>query len=445
MAENNTDSNSTNNSQSSETSQESSNNSSGNGTQQENEHRYTEEEVNKMSSSLWENIVRETENELHYDTSLVSETRYRKSVGFYYDSQLKDPYLSITLHPNTVENPDNDAVAKKAPGPYLERTTSIPTDVTDEDWDCYSVYPLVRALITDDFSYSINNNFSDFSGGNPIENIFNSLKPYAGILGKFGKGAKKARESMKGTNNYGSTIAEWGDRILGWVEGLAENGSKVLNQALMVQGTRFTYYNGTQFNVNNLELKYVKFSDWTEKISETGTTTYEFIPVTDYIKSLNWYVMGKYHPVATDFFKNLLGNDMGKMLDDQIKEYVGLQSPPAGFSMSCKNLNNMLKGTLRLNIGGRYALANLVIKNMNVNLSKVQAKDPRTGHEGETVPLYAEIVIQLAPASMMIDTTLNSILENGLSKSEILPRVAANYKTEMEKLKKNLGLNTSKL
>lgn len=426
MAENNKNNN---NSQSSETSQENSNNQSGNGTQQE---------IENMRASLWEDIVRETESELYYDTNPVSETRYRKSVGFYYDSQLKDPYLSITLHPNTVENPDNDAVAKKAPGPYLERTTTKPTNVTDEDWDCYSVYPLVRALITDDFSYSINNNFSDFSGGNPIESIFNSLKPYAGILGKFGKGVQKARESTKGENNYGSTWVEWGDKILGWAGKLAENGSKVLNSALMVQGTRFTYYNGTQFNVNNLELKYVKFSDWTEKISESGTTTYEFVPVTEYIKSLNWYVMGKYHPVATTFFEKLLGNNIGAMLDEQVREYVGLQSPPAGFSMSCKNLDNMLKGTLRLNIGGRYALANLVIKNMNVNLSKVQAKDPRTGHEGETIPLYAEIVIQLAPASMLIDTTLNSILENGLSKSEILPRVAANYKTEMEKLKSNI-------
>ena len=434
MAENNTD----NNTQSSETSQENSNNQSGNGTQQENEHRYTEEEIENMRASLWEDIVRETESELYYNTNPVSETRYRKSVGFYYDSQLKDPYLSITLHPNTVENPDNDAVALKAPGPYLERTTTKPTDVADEDWDCYSVYPLVRALITDDLSYSINNNFSDYSGGNAIENIFNTFKPYGGILSRFAKGAKKAQESMKDENNFGSTLVDWGNKILGWMGDHAEGASKLLNQALMVQGTRFTYYNGTQFNVNNLELKYVKFSDWTEKISENGTTTYEFIPVTDYIKSLNWYVMGKYHPVATNFFKNLLGNDIGTLADDFIRDYVGLQSPPAGFSMSCKNLNNMLKGTLRLNIGGRYALANLVIKNMNVNLSKVQAKDPRTGHEGETVPLYAEIVIQLAPASMIIDTTLNSILENGLSKSEILPRVAANYKTEMEKLKSNI-------
>lgn len=434
MAENNTNSNNPQSSENNNTTNNRSQSSTGN--KQENKPvKRTNEEMSRLRI---ENLRRNIYTQYYLSTSPQSETRYRKSVGFYYDSQLKDPCLSITLHPNTVEDPNNDAVAKKAPGPYLERTTSISDDVSDEDWDCYSVHPLVKALITDDFSYSINNNFSDYSGGNPIESIFNTFKPYGGILSRFAKGAKKAQDSMKDENNFGSTMVEWGNKILGWMGDHAESASKLLNQALMIQGTRFTYYNGTQFNVNNLELKFVKFSDWTEKISENGTTTYEFIPVTDYIKSLNWYVMGKYHPVATNFFKNLLGNDIGTLADDFIRDYVGLQSPPAGFSMSCKNLDNMLKGTLRLNIGGRYALANLVIKNMNVNLSKVQAKDPRTGHEGETVPLYAEIVIQLAPASMIIDTTLNKMLENGLSNSEILPRVAANYKTEMEKLKSNI-------
>ena len=37
-----------------------------------------------------------------------------------------------------------------------------------------------------------------------------------------------------------------------------KDAEKYLNKALVVQGTRFTYYNGTSFNFNNLEMNKIK-------------------------------------------------------------------------------------------------------------------------------------------------------------------------------------------
>ena len=158
-------------------------------------------------------------------------------------------------------------------------------------------------------------------------------------------------------------IGSLAEEIAPWMN----KASDKLNNALIVQGTRFTYYSGTSFNFNNMELKFIAFSDWIN-----GGT--EFQPVSDYIKELKPYVMGTYHPVCTDLFPEA---------DKFIKEYVGYQSPPGGFHMSTKNLGHILRGTMRLNIGGKYAISNLIIKNMNVTMSKAQAKDPRPGEKAK--------------------------------------------------------------
>ena len=55
-----------------------------------------------------------------------------------------------------------------------------------------------------------------------------------------------------------------------------------------------------------------------------------------------------------------------------------------------------------------WAIDNLVLKNMNVVMSKVQAKDPE--NIGKVLPLYAEITLQLAPASTIIDTGYDRII-----------------------------------
>lgn len=336
--------------------------------------------------------------------------------GFYYDSQIEDPMLSISLHPNTV--PGNDEFKdgwQKWKGDALETTIG-------GTYDCYRREPLARAIMTEDFIYSITNNFTDNDMGNQIESIFNNLKPYAPIVGKFADGLGKGADSMK-ENDMGSYLVKKANQFAGWIAPKLKEGSSFLNNALLMQGTRFTYYSGTSFNINNMEFKFIAFSDWIN-----GGT--EFQPVNEYVDLIRPYVMGIYHPVTSE----LTGTDADKF----IAKYVGYQIPPAGFKMDTQNLNNILRGTLRLNIGGMYAISNLVIKNMTVNLSKAQAKDPRDGKEGSTVPLYAEISLQLAPACSLVDKPFEAIVNNVGVKNDIIGPVSQSYKEKMSEIKSEI-------
>lgn len=336
--------------------------------------------------------------------------------GFYYDSQIEDPMLSISLHPNTIPGKDKFKDGwEVCTGDTLEITIG-------GEYDKYRREPLARAIMTEDFIYSITNNFTDNDMGNPIENIFNNLKPYAPIVGKFADGLGKGADSMK-EDDMGSYLVKKANQFAGWIAPKLKEGSSFLNNALMMQGTRFTYYSGTSFNINNMEFKFIAFSDW---INEGK----EFQPVNEYVDLIRPYVMGKYHPVTSE----LTGTDADKF----IAQYVGYQIPPAGFKMDTQNLNNILRGTLRLNIGGMYAISNLVIKNMTVNLSKAQAKDPRDGKEGSTVPLYAEISLQLAPACSLVDGPFEAIVNNIGVKKDIIEPVQESYKSKMKNLQIDL-------
>lgn len=341
--------------------------------------------------------------------------------GFYYDSQLEDPYLSISLHANT-KIVDGKWVAWSEVGSCLE---PIDGEKGSEWSKKYGIQPIARSILSEDFSYSIANNFSDYNGGNALESGFESLKPWAPILEKYSRGLGEATKDADNTgswlvNNINS-LAKKASKIMGMASGY-------LNKALFVQGTRFTYYNGTQFNFNNMEMKFIVFSDYVKG----GNTTWVFQSVEDYIATLQPYVMGIYSPYNADFLANSGFQGEAKKF---ISEYIGFQDPPGGFSMDTKNLGNALKGTLRMNIGGTWAIDNLVLKNMNVNMSRVQAKHPEK--PGETVPLYAEISLQLQPASSFIDTGYKKILEHG-GLSNIRGNIASGYKDRLDELKKHL-------
>ena len=342
--------------------------------------------------------------------------------GFYYDSQLNDPMMSVSLHPNTMlggKDKHEDGWGPFDDGLFLEATTKETKG--EEYWDKYSKTPIARAIMTEDFAYSVANNFTDYNGGNPIEQMFDTVKPYASILGTAAEGFKKGA-NMNKEDNMGSWLVNKVGSLAETIAPWMNKASNMLNNALIVQGTRFTYYSGTSFNFNNMELKFIAFSDWIN-----GGT--EFQPVSDYIKELKPYVMGTYHPVCTNLFPEA---------DQFIKEYVGYQSPPGGFYMSTKHLDHILRGTMRLNIGGKYAISNLIIKNMNVTMSKAQAKDPRPGKEGETVPLYAEITLQLQPASSIVDTSYDTILGHKGIETDVMKPVADSYKSKLNTLKDTL-------
>ena len=362
-----------------------------------------------------------------YDSVEDTTKQYRSNRGFYYDSQLEDPFLSISLHPNKYLKDgadganDNDWLSTEDKSLCLE-------PISKSDWSAkYLKRPIARCIMSEDFSFSINNNWSDYNGGNPIEDIFNNAKPFAPLLGKLGEGIEKGVKDTKKNGNFGSWIVNSISGLVNdWGLGkLLKNGESYLNKALLVQGTRYSYYSGTSFNFNNLEMKYVVFSDYIKGLDGT----WEFQSVDDYVKSIKPYVMGIYAPVNSKGLTEY--EDFNKFLSD----YCGFQSPPGGFKMSTKNLDNVLEGTLRLNIGGTWAIENLIIKNMNVTMSRVQAKHPIG--DGSTVPLYAEIVLQLAPVSMLIDTGYSRIIEHS-GVTNLRKNISSGYKDEMDTIKNKL-------
>ena len=366
--------------------------------------------------------------ELHIYKEVTEDTVYSNSgqnnSGFYYDSQLNDPYLSISLHANTIQDNEGHWISGKESGKKC--LAPVNDEVDNENKSrypysaCYLAEPLARCILTEDLAYSIQNNFTDFNGGNVIESMFESAKPYAPILEKLADGMKKGAGEVAKANNFGSAIARtlgnFANNFAPWMK----TAGNFLNKGLMVQGTRYAYYNGTSFNLNNLEMKYTVFSDY--------DLYGNFFSVEDYIKKLAPYVIGKYYPSTN--YKEIGDNITNASAKEFVHEYCGFQEPPAGFKMDTKNLNNVLKGTLRLNIGGTWAIENLVLRNMNVVLSKVQAKDPE--NPGNVVPLYADISLQLAPACVMIDTAYDRMVDHkGLV--EIKQKSTDAYKTLLEK------------
>ena len=265
--------------------------------------------------------------------------------------------------------------------------------------------------------------------GNPIESMFETFKPYAPILGNMANGLKKGAGEVAKANSFGSAIVSAAGNFANSVAPWMESAKGFLNKGLMVQGTRFAYYNGTSFNFNNLEMKYTVFSDY--------DINGNFYSVENYIKKLAPYVMGEYYP-STNY--KPVSDIKSQTVKQFLEDYVGFQEPPGGFEMDTKNLNNVLRGTLRLNIGGMWAIENLILKNMNVVLSKVQAKDPE--NPGNIMPLYAEITLQLAPACTIVDTGYDRITSHkGLE--EIRQASTEAYKNLLEKqpnerLKQNL-------
>ncbi len=335
-----------------------------------------------------------------------------RATGFYYDSQLEDATLILSLHPSTYLDENKKWAV------YQEGYEPFGLDNMKTKFR-YSYYPIARSILVDDPSFSLSNKFMDFNGGNPIEDIFNQMKPYGAMAGNW---AEKIREALANTPNMGGTITHLANSGIGIVGKGLELMKEYSNKALFVQGTRYTHYNGSEFGINNLEMKFIRFSDWVK--DESGN--WKFQNVRDYIKNvLSPYCYGTYESLISKEEAESGPDGLKKDAKKFISEYCGVQRAPGGFEMETINLDNALKGTLRLNIGGMYALENLVIKSMNFSLSKVQAKDPTK--PGSLVPLYAEIVLSLFPASMITDRSFIKVLEGkGLEKMQDLRKASVN-------------------
>lgn len=310
--------------------------------------------------------------------------------GFYYDIQKKNPLMSITLHANNSTSDGGVTWADSWSG--------------KTDNEGYGSDPLCTALMSEDFSVAIANNWSEFDAGNMLESAWNSIRPlgaYSSHIGKLMSGMVETGHKWLSKHTDRST--EWSQKInsgLDKVNDFINNSDKtnILNHALVVQGTRFSYYAGTGNAFSNLNMKFTLFSDYVDG---------KFTSVHDQLKDLYPYIMGKYVNVDGS-------NASGKETEGNLDEFFGWQKAPGGFKPDIKNIDNTVIGTLKLKFGSYYSIKNLVCRDAQLSFSKQMIKKP-AGQElndyGNLCPLYCDIVLSFQAATKFSDTALRTFIE----------------------------------
>ena len=372
--------------------------------------------------------------------------------GFYYDEELNNRFLSVTLHPNMIIKRDangkiyvtgeglpvwvkagtyegkgtgtgkNDARNYNngygEEGASFEYSSNNATEnVKDGRQIQYASVPIARSIVSEDFQVAIANQYSKF-GGDPIGELWNSQKPMAPYVAEAGKIfktiAQKAREWVK-NNDASDTIADGLERLSNKIGNSQAKQAEYLNRSLVAQGTRFTYYSGTGTSFGGLNMRYTIFPEYT--FDNSGKP--KMLTVSDQLRELYPYVIGDYVALSPTLFSsekdkyeqssfmkalNTLKSDLGDFAHD----WFSWQLPPGGFKPNLHYIDNVQEGTLKLKIGPYYALENLVCENCQLNFSREMVKDPITQ---EYSPLYCEVNLSLTPATLWTKNALMAFVE----------------------------------
>lgn len=436
--------------------------------------------------------------------------------GFYYDIQMSNPLLTATLHTNTYiasvthvkggGSEDKEIIKRENfngknlfeyPGYFnwelwkpiyngeekenegsvycldpITHNYSLSEDMNPSA--CYRAKPLVTSILSEDFQVEIGNQWSDAGGTNSIESLFNSLKSSAPYAKEMVGGWSKLVDQVSGSLEEKGKEDSWLGKASKFAKHLAnksKDNADLLNGALIVQGTRFSYYGGTSTNFGNLTMRFTLFADWVYGYNpNSGKSDWYFRTVHDQLQEIYPYAVGKYSPIDPDVIKAWedatgetagdTGKAVGDAVDKTIATFFGWQKPPGGFQSDVRSLDTCQKGTLRLVLGGYYTAENLIISGMSVNFSKTMTKIPprvkawqvsetigmwemsedyeeyedengetqriyqftHTGKEskreigdtgkGELTPLYADVTITLRPASSYSDNTIINFSSN---------------------------------
>ena len=473
-----------------------------------------------------------------------------KITGFYFDNQLNNPLLTVTLHANTelsrfvekengspetslgrygiykkdsttqVFNKDTDEVQddqrsenfsfedgwvmwgqgiegeclssiladewnSRHPQDKIFHDTHLTSMAPDKntkgpdgiDWSgAYGYTPIATAILNEDFQVNIQNTWTDVSGNNTLEDLWRTLQPMSGTLAGLAPLIGKISDNTSGETEATGILKGAAGTLSSFMAG----ASQFLNSSLVVQGSRFTIYQGTNTDFANLSMKFTLFSDWERVSDKGGQPQFKFMTVNQKLNRIWPYFQGYYQSLTPEYLK-FLGSKF-KLLKNQFiylknknqipstnseqeekkeettsesnenkdkdafetaKEYIdkvidliketgkdvaqnvlpkmiGFQDPPAGFNAINKNVDACQKGTFRLVFGGKYAIDNLVGGTMNVTFSKSVVKIPDVSSEDglKFAPLSAEVVLNFKCASSFSNRVLSNILEGKGSMKE---------------------------
>jgi hypothetical protein len=340
----------------------------------------------------------------------------RNISGFYYDQQLENPVLRVSLHPNTVYSKEGSTAEEKWKHvDHPEETVEIPEV---EMWK-YSTIPIAVALCNEDFSVDIVNEWTNF-GDDPIGAMWNQNKASAPYMREFAKGLSDISSKTKSyLNDPDGNLSKVSRGAFELIEALGDFGSdrletqaRYLSRALIVKGTRFSYYSGTGIAFGNLIMKFTLFPKW------EGST---FVSVIDQIQGIMPYIIGDYIDVTE------LGT---KGVGEFVKEFASWQLPPGGFEAELKDVDIVQKGTLKLRFGTFYALDNLVINNCNFTFSKTMVKNPSSKTGPDLTPMYCDVTLSLRPITKYSKEKLIQFID---------AKTDPATKSYLEQVNKNIG------
>ena len=207
--------------------------------------------------------------------------------GWYYDSQLNNPLTSVSLHSNMIPeegekgtwtwkqisntNTTEEVVDQK------NRTYKFLGDSEDETikglFDkkpiYYNKYPICQSICNEDFIVNISNDWSDFGVDNIAGSLWNTIRQIGPYKSEIEKAIKPIiQEAAKKEKNFDKDNASWSDWANHGINWLTENynaafgslgESDYFNRALIMQGTKFSYYGGSNVNFTNLGMRFTMF------------------------------------------------------------------------------------------------------------------------------------------------------------------------------------------
>lgn len=338
---------------------------------------------------------------------------------FYYDQQLRNKRMTVTLHPNAKYAGETWVPFQKD---ECFSMNVLKSGNNVNSMFLYRIKPIATAIMGEDFSVNVSNAWTDFGKDSQIEGMFNGMKPYAPMIGKLSRAFHKISEEGKKENNgkETGTVAGFLGKAAEFMGTYGSQASNVLNRHLTVQGTRFSYFSGTTTSFGNLNMKFTVFSDWIWNGSE-----YEFTTCYEQLDELYDYAMSKYKKVdgtvaksvsewiATNVFSadSSTTSKIGQETREFWEEHLKWQLPPGGFIADLKSIDNVQRGTLKLRINDMYSLENLVITSMQVLFSRIPCKCPTDKDKGKIVPLYADVTLSLQPSTLYSDSALRAFTE----------------------------------
>lgn len=316
------------------------------------------------------------------------------------------------------------------------------------DEEGYSIKPLLSSIMQDDLNVSITNEYTDY-GSDPLGSLWNTYKssiPTSRFMSKIFTLMANKQDGMSDEDKAKVNDTWMGRLLMSMVNVNAKSSGpltafkKYENANLMVQGNRFTFYNGTGISFGTLGMKVTIFPKWDGK---------KFKTVNAQLDEIFPYVVGNIEPVDLETVENFMtsirdflkpsekGNGditLASEFKQLVGEYMRFQMPPGCYEPDIKHLDTINKGTLKLKIGPYYSLSDLVIRDMSLNYSKYMVKNPVAGRNDDSgkltifgsyeddyefSPLFCEVNLMLQPVSKFTSDRLKQFVSGYWRKSDL--------------------------